>query len=201
MTFENLHIQADEPACSHKGSSLWQNHTPSGYPWGHLWLHCLAQMLYFLLTGGGEYHGNGWLFDADWISISVLQGHPKREYMFAAHVHVITQSQLTETPCLELQQTFYTMYSLSVFSYSPFIMKIGPCENWRLACKQARGLEEHSKFIGRRKAPATRYPTVWVIPEQEACSQANRRYSLSPSFNAIFSLLPSLFSSSLMEEE
>ena len=37
-----------------------------------------------------------------------------------------------------------------------------------VACEQAPGLEERSKFIGRREAPAT----VRVIREREACSRA-----------------------------
>lgn len=79
VTFENLHTPVDEPAYSQKGSSLWQNHTPSGYPWGHLSPQYLVQMLYFQLADGDVYRGNGWLFDADWILISVLQEHPRRK--------------------------------------------------------------------------------------------------------------------------
>ena len=48
-----------------------------------------------------------------------------------------------------------------------------------IACEQAPGLEERSKFIGRRDAP-----TVRVMREREACSQARKENGRDATFLA-----------------
>ena len=54
---------------------------------------------------------------------------------------------------------------VSLATYTVLLLEGNVCAWICVACEQAPGLEERSKFIGRRKAPAT-------IQEWEACSQA-----------------------------